>query len=113
MNTEKNRDQHFIERAIELSKKGMDSGKGGPFGCIVVKGDEIIGEGSNEVTSSNDPTAHAEVVAIRNACEIELSINRLRNIYKLRTLPDVSGCNLLVKTQKSSVCQYKRRSCCN
>ena len=69
MNTEKNRDQHFIERAIELSKKGMDSGKGGPFGCIVVKGDEIIGEGSNEVTSSNDPTAHAEVVAIRNACE--------------------------------------------
>ena len=69
MNTEKNRDQHFIERAIELSKKGMDSGKGGPFGCIVVKGDEIIGEGSNEVTSLNDPTAHAEVVAIRNACE--------------------------------------------
>lgn len=47
----------------------MEGGKGGPFGCIVVKGDEIIGEGSNEVTSSNDPTAHAEVVAIRNACE--------------------------------------------
>ena len=84
MNTEKNRDQHFIERAIELSKKGMDSGKGGPFGCIVVKGDEIIGEGSNEVTSSNDPTAHAEVVAIRNACE-KLGTYQLTDceIYKI------------------------------
>ena len=64
-----NRDIRFLERAIELSRLGMRSGKGGPFGCVVVLGDEIIGEGSNMVTSSNDPTAHAEVVAIRNACE--------------------------------------------
>ncbi len=57
-----------MERAIELAKQGMQNGKGGPFGCVVVLGDEIIGEGCNMVTSSNDPTAHAEVVAIRNAC---------------------------------------------
>ncbi|MDZ4795032.1 MAG: nucleoside deaminase [Bacteroidota bacterium] len=69
MNTQKERDKKFLERAIELSKQGMLSGQGGPFGCIVVRGDEIVGEGNNQVTSSNDPTAHAEVVAIRNACE--------------------------------------------
>jgi tRNA(Arg) A34 adenosine deaminase TadA len=59
------RDKKFLERAIALSRKGMSGGKGGPFGCVVVQGDEIVGEGCNEVTSSNDPTAHAEVVAIR------------------------------------------------
>lgn len=59
----------FIQRAIELSKKGMDAGAGGPFGAIVVKDGEIIAEGYNGVTSSNDPTAHAEIVAIRKACE--------------------------------------------
>ncbi|MCX6316670.1 MAG: nucleoside deaminase [Bacteroidetes bacterium] len=59
----------FLERAIELSEWGMKNGRGGPFGCVVVKGDQIVGEGSNQVTSSNDPTAHAEVVAIRNACK--------------------------------------------
>jgi guanine deaminase len=59
----------FLERAIELSQRGMQSGKGGPFGCVIVKDGEIIGEGCNEVTTSNDPTAHAEVVAIRNACK--------------------------------------------
>lgn len=69
MKSDKIRDEKFLERAIELSKQGMNSSQGGPFGCIVVKGDEIIGEGSNQVTSSNDPTAHAEVVAIRMACE--------------------------------------------
>ena len=63
------RDKKFLERAIELSRKGMRGGAGGPFGCVVVKGDEIVGEGCNLVTYSNDPTAHAEVVAIRNACE--------------------------------------------
>lgn len=59
----------FIERAIELSKEGMDAGAGGPFGALVVKDGEIIAEGFNGVTSSNDPTAHAEIVAIRKACE--------------------------------------------
>lgn len=67
MLTEK--EMRFLERAIELSKKGMESGKGGPFGCVIVKNNEIVGEGYNLVTETNDPTAHAEVVAIRNACK--------------------------------------------
>lgn len=54
--------------AIALSRKGVESNEGGPFGCIVVKGDQIVGRGNNRVTSSNDPTAHAEIVAIRDAC---------------------------------------------
>ncbi len=62
-------DKQFMQRAIELSRKGMESNEGGPFGAIVVKDGEIVGEGNNQVTSSNDPTAHAEVVAIRNACK--------------------------------------------
>ena len=66
MSTE--RDKRFLEKAIELSRKGMQNGHGGPFGCIIVKGNEIVGEGCNMVTSLNDPTAHAEVVAIRDAC---------------------------------------------
>lgn len=67
MITEK--EKTFLERAIELSKQGMESNDGGPFGCVIVLNDEIIGEGNNMVTSSNDPTAHAEIVAIRNACK--------------------------------------------
>ena len=59
----------WLEQAIELSREGMNSGKGGPFGCIVVKNNQIVGKGNNKVTSSNDPTAHAEVVAIRDACD--------------------------------------------
>ena len=58
----------FLERAIELSRQGMHSQQGGPFGCVVVKDGRIIGEGCNSVTTHNDPTAHAEVVAIRSAC---------------------------------------------
>ncbi|MGB0522483.1 MAG: nucleoside deaminase [Flammeovirgaceae bacterium] len=63
------RDIEFLRAAIALAKAGMESGNGGPFGAIVVRDDQIVGKGNNRVTSSNDPTAHAEVVAIRNACE--------------------------------------------
>lgn len=59
----------FMHRAIQLARNGMNDNHGGPFGCVVVKDGTIIGEGFNRVTSSNDPTAHAEVVAIRNACD--------------------------------------------
>jgi len=59
----------FMREAIRISLENVESGKGGPFGAIVVKNGEIIARGGNEVTSSNDPTAHAEVVAIRKACE--------------------------------------------
>jgi len=62
-------EQKFLERAIELSAQGIDQLKGGPFGCVIVKDGKIIGEGCNQVTATNDPTAHAEVVAIRNACK--------------------------------------------
>lgn len=65
-----NQDQiRFLERSVEIAKKGMLSGKGGPFGCVIVRNNEIIAEGCNLVTSTNDPTAHAEVVAIREACK--------------------------------------------
>lgn len=46
----------------------MTAGRGGPFGCVIVRGREIIGRGCNQVTSTNDPTAHAEIIAIRQAC---------------------------------------------
>ncbi len=55
-------------RAIELSMISLKE-DGGPFGCVIVKNNEIISEGFNEVTNKNDPTAHAEIVAIRNACK--------------------------------------------
>ena len=54
--------------AIEESKQGMQAGDGGPFGCVIVRGDEVVGTGHNKVLCNNDPTAHAEVVAIRDAC---------------------------------------------
>lgn len=57
-----------MERAIELSRTHMQAGAGGPFGAVLVLDGKIIGEGWNQVTSTNDPTAHAEVVAIRRAC---------------------------------------------
>ncbi len=58
-----------MSEAIALSLNGVRNNEGGPFGCIIVKNDKIIGRGNNRVTSANDPTAHAEVVAIRDACK--------------------------------------------
>ena len=57
-----------LDRAIELSHAGMRAREGGPFGCVVVLDGRVVGEGWNRVTSTADPTAHAEVVAIRDAC---------------------------------------------
>lgn len=62
------REKKFMAMAVELSKRGMLNGDGGPFGSIVVRGEEVVGEGWNQVLKYNDPTAHAEVVAIRDAC---------------------------------------------
>jgi guanine deaminase len=62
-------DKYFIEKAIELATENVKSGAGGPFGAVIVKDGKIIATGVNSVTSENDPTAHAEVKAIRNACE--------------------------------------------
>lgn len=61
--------KQFMLRAIELAKTGIDKNIGGPFGAVIVKNGKIIGEGNNSVTSTNDPTAHAEIIAIRNACK--------------------------------------------
>ena len=58
----------FMARAIELATENVRTGRGGPFAAVVVKDGRIIAEGANRVTSSNDPTAHAEIVAIREAC---------------------------------------------
>jgi len=58
----------YMERAIELARKGMTEGEGGPFGAVVVRDSQIIGEGWNRVLATNDPTAHGEVTAIRDAC---------------------------------------------
>ena len=57
-----------MKRAIELSLESVNKG-GGPFGCVIVKDEKIVSEGSNKVTSSKDPTAHGEIVAIREACK--------------------------------------------
>jgi guanine deaminase len=59
----------FMRQAIDLANKGMQAGNGGPFGCVIVKDGEIVGRGSNMVLKTKDPTAHAEVVAIREACK--------------------------------------------
>jgi tRNA(Arg) A34 adenosine deaminase TadA len=84
-------EKKFLERAIELSKQGMESGQGGPFGCVIVKNNEIVGEGNNKVTSSNDPTAHAEVVAIREAC-------KKLNTYQLE------GCDIYTSCEPCPMC---------
>ena len=62
------REEKFMQEAIALSRQALETNQGGPFGCVIVKDDVIIGRGNNMVTLTNDPTAHAEVVAIRDAC---------------------------------------------
>ncbi|MBN7812231.1 nucleoside deaminase [Algoriphagus sp. H41] len=59
----------YMRAAIALAKEGMLAGNGGPFGCVIVKDGQIVGQGCNSVLATNDPTAHAEVVAIRDACK--------------------------------------------
>ena len=80
----------FMLRAIELSIKSAN-GIGGPFGCEVVKDNMIVAEGSNKVTFSNDPTAHAEIVAIRDACK------------KLNTF-NLSGCDIYASCEPCPMC---------
>jgi tRNA(Arg) A34 adenosine deaminase TadA len=81
----------FMQEAIRLAREHMLAGEGGPFGCVVVKESKIIGRGWNKVTSAKDPTAHAEVVAIREAC---------------RTLGDfkLNGCELYTSCEPCPMC---------
>lgn len=62
------REEIYMKEAVVLSRQAMDNGEGGPFGCIIVKENKIIGRGNNKVLLLNDPTAHAEIGAIRDAC---------------------------------------------
>ena len=67
MNKENN--NKFMLEAVNAALKGMENNDGGPFGCVIVKDGKIVGRGNNKVTSHNDPTAHAEIMAIRDACK--------------------------------------------
>ena len=80
----------FMRRAIDLSERSVEEG-GGPFGALVVKDGEIIAEGTNRVTLNNDPTAHAEVQAIRLACE------------RLNTF-DLGGCEIYASCEPCPMC---------
>jgi tRNA(Arg) A34 adenosine deaminase TadA len=87
--------QKFMRAAIRLSIAMMRRGKGGPFGAVVVKGNRIVGRGCNQVTSGNDPTAHAEIVAIRDACRrlktFQLGeCERLKRVYYANTRRDAA-----------------------
>jgi len=84
-------DRFFMKRAIELAQMGVEMNLGGPFGCVVVKDGEIVGEGNNQVTSSNDPTAHAEVIAIREACK---SLNTFQ----------LDGCTIYTSCEPCPMC---------
>ena len=81
----------IMRRVIELSQRGMRAGFGGPYGTVIVKDGEIVGEGHNEVLATNDPTAHAEVLAIRRAGA------------KLETF-DLSGCDMYVNGTPCCMC---------
>ncbi len=83
--------EEFMKLAIDKSKYGMDNNFGGPFGAVIVKDNEIIADGFNIVTSSNDPTAHAEVTVIRKACE------------KLKTF-NLEGCELYTSCEPCPMC---------
>jgi guanine deaminase len=84
-------DNLFMARAIQLSIDNVNLGRGGPFGAVVVKNGAIIAEGANQVTSTNDPTAHAEVVAIREACK------------KLGVF-DLEGCEIYTSCEPCPMC---------
>ena len=80
----------FMRRAIELSVESVNKG-GGPFGSVIVKDNNIVGEGSNKVTLTNDPTAHGEIVAIREACKKLNSFN-------------LAGCKLYSNCEPCPMC---------
>lgn len=81
----------FMRRAIELSRRGMESGDGGPFGAVIVKDRMIVGEGWNRVVATNDPTAHGEIVAIRAATQTLKHFN-------------LKGCDIYTSAQPCPMC---------
>ena len=81
----------FMKSAIEEAQKGIRKNHGGPFGCVIVKNNAIIGSGHNEVVLQNDPTCHGEMMAIRDACK------RIGNF-------DLSGCDLYTTAEPCPMC---------
>ena len=81
----------FMEMAIEEAKNGILQGHGGPFGCVIVKNDEIVGKGHNEVLKNNDPTCHGEIMAIHEACKT------------LNTF-DLTGCEVYTTGEPCPMC---------
>ncbi|AMN40273.1 nucleoside deaminase [Rhodoplanes sp. Z2-YC6860] len=82
---------NLMERAAALALQKMRANQGGPFGAVIVRGGEVIAEGWNQVTSANDPTGHAEVTAIRNACA------------KLETF-SLEGCDIYTNCEPCPMC---------
>lgn len=82
---------HFMQIAIDAARKGIQAGHGGPFGCVIVKDDMVVGIGHNRVVETNDVTAHGEMVALRNACKI------------LNTF-DLTGCELYTTGYPCPMC---------
>jgi tRNA(Arg) A34 adenosine deaminase TadA len=81
----------FMREAIALSIEKMEAGEGGPFGAVIAKGGQVVGRGWNCVTSTNDPTAHAEIMAIRDACQ------------KLKTF-HLAGCEIYASCEPCPMC---------
>jgi guanine deaminase len=82
---------HFMQMAVDLSEQALDAGKGGPFGAIIVRGTKIIGSSGNCVFKHTDPTAHAEIMAIRDACE---------NLQS----DDLTGCDIYSSGEPCPMC---------
>jgi len=86
-----NEDIFFIGMAADLARQGVTQNEGGPFGCVIVKDGHVIGKGNNQVISTHDPTAHAEIVAIRDAC-------RKLNSHQLE------GCTIYTSCEPCPMC---------
>ena len=86
-------DAAHMRRAIQVALRGVRKNEGGPFGAVIVRGDEVVSEGSNQVVGRNDPTAHAEIVAMRRACK-RLATFRL------------SGCDLYTTCEPCPMCLF-------
>jgi len=85
------RQKKYMQEAIQLAMENVEDNNGGPFGAVIVKDEKVVGRGSNHVTIFNDPTAHAEIVAIRDACK------------NLNTF-DLGGCELYASCEPCPMC---------
>ncbi|MBR2254803.1 MAG: nucleoside deaminase [Candidatus Methanomethylophilaceae archaeon] len=85
-------DERFLKMAVDEAFEGIRAGHGGPFGCVIVRDGDVVGRGHNRVLTESDPTAHGEVVAIRDACS------------RMKTF-DLSGCTLYTSSEPCPMCR--------